>query len=94
MTAAPEVKKLDAIITQLGIEQVLVVGRNAQGFALSRKPVGPMTIVSLHVGTFKSGPQRPEPQKCGVLDPPRRGLPPLRPRIGAVHAEHIRRSPW
>ena len=51
MTAAPEVKKLDAIITQLGIEQVLVVGRNAQGFALSRKPVGPMTIVSLHVGT-------------------------------------------
>ena len=42
MTAAPEVKKLDAIITKLGIEQVLVVGRNAQGFALSRKPVGPM----------------------------------------------------
>ena len=42
MTAAPEVKTLDAIITQLGIEQVLVVGRNAQGFALSRKPVGPI----------------------------------------------------
>jgi len=51
MTAGPEVKTLDAIITQLGIEQVLVVGRNAQGFASSRKPVGPMTIVSLHVGT-------------------------------------------
>jgi len=30
MTAAPEVKKLDAIITKLGIEQVLVVGRNEQ----------------------------------------------------------------
>ena len=42
MTAGPEVKTLDAIITQLGIEKVLVVGRNAQGFALSRKPVGPM----------------------------------------------------
>jgi hypothetical protein len=89
MTAAPAVKALDAIITQLGIEQVLVVGRNAQGFALPRKPVGPMTIVSLHVGTFKSGPQRPDPEEGGVLDPPRRGLPPLRPRIGAIgHAEH------
>ena len=85
MTAAPEVKTLDAIITQLGLS-LLVVGRNAQGFASSRKPVGPMTIVSLHVGTFKSGPQRPEPQKCGV---PRRSLPPLRPRSGAIgHAEH------
>ena len=46
MTAAPEVKTLDAIITQLGIEQVLVVGRNAQGFALSRKPVGPSQVHS------------------------------------------------
>ena len=50
MTAGPEVKTLDAIITQLGLS-LLVVGRNAQGFASSRKPVGPMTIVSLHVGT-------------------------------------------
>jgi len=63
MTAAPEVKTLDAIITQLGIEQVLVVGRNEQGFALPRKPVGPMTD-SLHVGTFESGPQRPDSVRC------------------------------
>jgi hypothetical protein len=47
MTAAPAVKALDdAIITSLGIEQVLVVGRNAQGFALSRKPVGPSQVHS------------------------------------------------
>ena len=56
MTAAPEVKKLDAIITQLGIKQVLVVGRNEQGFALPRKPVGPMTIDSLNVRVRSTAP--------------------------------------
>ena len=68
MTAALEVKKLDAIITQLGIEQVLVVGRNAQGFASSRKPVGPMTIVSLHVGTSSQVHSALSPKNAVSLD--------------------------
>src|SRR5258707_15855278 len=38
---------------------------------------------------FRSGPERPDPEEGGVLDSPRRRLPPMRPRIGTIgHAEH------
>jgi hypothetical protein len=52
---------------------------------MSRAGVGPGGDGNL----AKSGPERPDPEEGSILHPARPGLPPMRPRIGAIgHAEH------